>query len=101
VTGAAVALLGIFLPAFLLVLGALPLWQGVLQRPALRSAVAGVNAAVVGVLLAALATPVATTALTTASDAVLALGALGALLSGRVPVWLVAAACATAGALLH
>jgi chromate transporter len=101
VTGAAVALLGIFLPAFLLVLGALPLWQGVLQRPALRSAVAGVNAGVVGVLLAALATPVATTALTTVPDVVLALGAFGALLGGRVPVWLLAAACATAGALLH
>jgi chromate transporter len=101
VTGAAVALLGIFLPGLLVVLGALPLWQGILQRPALRSAVAGVNAGVVGVLLAALATPVATTALTTASDIVLALGALVALLSGRVPVWLLAAACATAGALLH
>ena len=88
VTGAAVALVGIFLPAFLLVLGALPLWQGALQRPALRSAVAGVNAGVVGVLLAALVTPVATTALTSAPDGVLALAALGALLSGRVPVWI-------------
>jgi len=101
VTGAAVAVLGIFLPAFLLVLGALPLWQGVLQRPALRSAVAGVNAGVVGVLLAALITPVATTALTSAPDGVLALAVLGALLSGRVPVWILAAACAAAGALLH
>jgi hypothetical protein len=44
---------------------------------------------------------VATTALTTAPDAVLALGALVALLSGRVPVWLLAAACAATGALLH
>jgi chromate transporter len=101
VTGAAVALLGIFLPAFLLVLGALPLWQGVLQRPALRSAVAGVNAGVVGILLAALITPVATTALTSAPDGVLAVAVLGALLSGRVPVWILAAACAAAGALLH
>ena len=48
VIGAGVALLGIFTPAFLLVLGALPLWQSALQRPALRSAVAGVNAGVVG-----------------------------------------------------
>jgi chromate transporter len=101
VTGAAVALLGIFLPAFLLVLGALPFWQGALQRPALRSVVAGVNAGVVGVLLAALVTPVATTALTTVPDALLALAGFGALLSGRVPVWLLAAACAAAGALLH
>jgi chromate transporter len=101
VIGAIVALLGIFLPAFLLVLGALPLWQGALQRPALRSAVAGVNAGVVGVLLAALVTPVATTALTSASDVGLALAALVALFSGRAPVWVVAAGCAAAGALLH
>ncbi len=101
VAGAAVALLGIFLPAFLLVVGALPLWQGILQRPALRSAVAGVNAGVVGILLAALITPVATTALTSASDGMLAVAVLGALLSGRVPVWILAAACAAAGALLH
>ena len=101
VTGAAVALVGIFLPAFLLVIGALPLWQGALQRPALRSAVAGVNAGVVGVLLAALVTPVAATALTSAPDGVLALAALVALASARVPVWIVAAACAAAGALLH
>ncbi|MGE5160728.1 MAG: chromate efflux transporter [Betaproteobacteria bacterium] len=101
VTGAAVALLGIFLPAFLIVLGALPLWQGALQRPALRSAVAGVNAGVVGVLLAALVTPVASTALASAPDVVLALAAFAALVNGRAPVWLVAAACAAAGALLH
>jgi chromate transporter len=101
VTGAAVALLGIFLPAFLLVLGALPLWQGALQRPALRSAVAGVNAGVVGVLLAALVTPVGATALASVPDVVLALAALVALASGRMPVWIVAAACAAAGALLH
>ena len=101
VAGAAVALLGIFLPAFLLVLGALPLWQGALQRPGLRSAVAGVNAGVVGVLLAALVTPVAATALATVSDGVLALATFAALAGTRVPVWVLAAACAAAGALLH
>jgi chromate transporter len=101
VIGAGVALLGIFTPAFLLVLGALPLWQSALQRPALRSAVAGVNAGVVGVLLAALITPVATSALGSIADGLLALAALGALLSGGLPVWAVALACAWAGALLH
>lgn len=101
VTGAGVALLGIFTPAFLLVLGALPFWQGALQRPALRSAVAGVNAGVVGVLLAALITPVATSALGSIADGLLAVAALAALLGGRAPVWVVAAACAAAGALLH
>ncbi|HEX5639851.1 MAG TPA: chromate efflux transporter, partial [Burkholderiaceae bacterium] len=101
VIGAGVALLGIFTPAFLLVLGALPFWRSALQRPALRSAVAGVNAGVVGVLLAALITPVATSALGSIADGLLALAALGALLSGRLPVWAVALACAGAGALLH
>jgi chromate transporter len=100
-TGAGVALLGIFSPAFLLVLGALPFWQGALQRPALRSAVAGVNAGVVGVLLAALITPVATSALGSVADGLLAAAALAMLLSGRVPVWVVALACAAVGALLH
>jgi chromate transporter len=63
--------------------------------------VAGVNAGVVGVLLAALVTPVATTALASVPDVVLALAAVAALFSGRVPVWILAAACAAAGALLH
>lgn len=99
--GAVVAVLGIFAPAFLLVVAALPFWQGALQRPALRAAVAGVNAGVVGVLLAALITPVASSALGSAADAALAAGALLALMSGRIPVWVVAAACAAAGALLH
>jgi chromate transporter len=100
-TGAGVALLGIFTPAFLLVLGALPFWQGGLQLPALRSAVAGVNAGVVGLLLAALITPIAPSALGSIADGVLAVAALAALLGGRAPVWVVAAACAAAGALLH
>ncbi len=101
VAGATVALVGIFAPAFLLVLGALPFWQGALQRTALRAAVAGVNAGVVGVLLAALITPVSTSAVGTVADAALALAASAVLSTGRVPVWMVAAACAAAGALLH
>jgi chromate transporter len=56
---------------------------------------------VVGVLLAALVTPVGATALASVPDVVLALAALVALASGRMPVWIVAAACAAAGALLH
>jgi chromate transporter len=100
-TGALVALLGIFTPAFLLVLGALPLWQGALQRPSLRAAVSGVNAGVVGVLLAALITPVAASSLGSLVDGLLALAALAALLSRRVPIWTIAAATAAAGALLH
>jgi chromate transporter len=101
VVGAVVALLAIFVPAFLLVLGALPFWQGALQRPALRAAVAGVNAAVVGVLLAALVTPVASSAIGSVPDGAIALAAFALLHGGRVPVWAVAGGCAIAGALLH
>ena len=101
VVGAAVALLAIFVPAFLLVLGALPFWQGALQRPALRAAVAGVNAGVVGVLLAALVTPVASSAIGSVPDGAIALAAFALLHGGRVPVWAIAAGCAMAGALLH
>ena len=101
VTGAIIALLGIFAPAFLLVIGALPFWHGALQLPALRSASAGVNAGVVGVLLAALITPVATSAIGSIADGLLALAALAALVRSRMPVWAVALACAGTGALLH
>ena len=60
VTGGAWALLAIFLPALLLVAGALPFWQTLRGRPAAQAALRGANAAVVGVLLAALYHPVGT-----------------------------------------
>ena len=101
VVGAVVALLAIFVPAFLLVLGALPFWQGALQRPGLRTAAAGVNAGVVGVLLAALVTPVASSAIGSVLDGAIALAAFALLHGARVPVWAVGAGCAIAGALLH
>ena len=101
VAGAVVALLAIFVPAFLLVLGALPFWQGALQRPGLRTAAAGVNAGVVGVLLAALVTPVASSAIGSVLDGAIALAAFALLHGARVPVWAIGAGCAIAGALLH
>ncbi|BEU96559.1 chromate efflux transporter [Acidovorax sp. DW039] len=90
--GAGLALLctvGIFLPAFLLVAGALPLWAQLRQRPWARGVLAGVNTAVVGLLLAALYQPVATSALHSAADVVLAGMALAALLWWRLPPWVV------------
>ena len=99
-TGAGLALLailGIFLPAFLLVAGALPWWASLRQRAWARGVLAGVNAAVVGLLLAALYQPVATSALHSAADVALALVALAALLRWRVPPWAVVVATALAG----
>ena len=94
---ALLAILGIFLPAFLLVAGALPWWAPLRQRTWARGVLAGVNAAVVGLLLAALYQPVATSALHSAADVALALVALAALLRWRVPPWAVVVATALTG----
>jgi chromate transporter len=100
VPGAALALIAIFLPSFLLVAGALPLWGMVRERPAFQSALRGVNAAVVGLLLAALYDPVWTSAIHDAGDVVLAMAALGLLALWRMPPWAVVALCAGGGALI-
>ncbi len=88
--GAALMLVAIFTPALLLVFGALPFWELLRQRPAVQRAVAGINAAVVGVLGAALYDPVWTSAIHSRADFALALAAFGLLVVGRVsPVWVV------------
>lgn len=92
--GAAIALLGIFLPAFLLVLGALPLWEGARRHPVMQRAMLGVNAAVVGLLLAAFYNPVWTSAIHSVNDFALALIAFVLLVFWKVPPWLVVALCA-------
>jgi len=87
--GAIVALLGIFLPSFLLVAGALPLWAGLRHHPAMRSALMGINAAVVGLLLAAFYDPVWTAAIHSPRDFALAVAALLLLQVWKVPPWAV------------
>ena len=98
--GGLVFLLAIFLPAWLLVIGALPFWDALRQRDAVRNAMAGINAAVVGILLSALYDPVWTHAIEGPLDVGLALLALLALMAWRVPPWAVVGACALAGWLL-
>jgi chromate transporter len=100
VAGAAVALVAIFLPAWLLVLGALPFWDLLRARPGVQTALAGINAAVVGLLLAALYTPVWTSAVHAPADFALALLAFAALAVWRVPPWLVVVATAGVAAAL-
>jgi len=75
----------IYLPAFLLVVGALPFWDALRRREAIRSALAGVNAGVVGLLLSALYDPVWTGAIHTRADFGLALAAFALLVVARVP----------------
>ncbi|MCZ2089545.1 MAG: chromate efflux transporter, partial [Burkholderiales bacterium] len=82
--GGLVLLAVIFVPAALLVLGALPFWDALRQRDAVRAAMAGVNAGVVGLLLSALYDPVWTSAIHSREDFGLALVAFGLLVYARV-----------------
>ena len=89
--GGLLFLVVIFVPAFLLVVGALPFWDALRQQAGVRAAMAGVNAGVVGILLAALYDPVWTSAIHGRADFGLGLAAFGLLVYARVsPVWVVA-----------
>ncbi|MGB2248648.1 MAG: chromate transporter, partial [Alcanivorax sediminis] len=85
--GALTATLAIFLPGFLLVLGVMEGWQWLSSRPALAGAVAGINAAVVGLLLAALYQPVFVSAVHGFWDWVVVFGGFWLLRSGKLPLW--------------
>ncbi|MDL2343689.1 chromate transporter, partial [Deinococcus sp. MIMF12] len=98
--GALIATLGIFLAGGLLMAGALPFWAALSARPAARSALAGLNAGVVGLLLAALYHPVFTAGIREPRHLALALLAYAALTAGRLPAWAVVGACAALGAVL-
>lgn len=97
--GPLVALAGIFLPGLLLVAGVLPFWDGLRRRPAAQAAMRGANAAVVGILAAALYDPVWTSAVHRPVDVALAVAGFAALVSGKVPPWAVVALAALAGLL--
>jgi chromate transporter len=98
--GAILCLIAVFLPSFLLVLGALPFWEDVRRKPAAQAALRGVNAAVVGLLLAALYNPVWTAGITNAADFALAAFAFLLLFMWQTPPWLVVVLSAVGGALL-
>ncbi len=97
IAGASVALIAIFLPGLLLVMGALPFWDRLRAQPKIRSAIAGANAAVVGVLAAALYNPIFLTAVTDGMSLAIAVLAFAALVLWRVPVLLVVALTAGTG----
>lgn len=100
VVGAALALGAIFLPSFLLVFGVLPFWEAVRSATGFRRALAGTNAAVVGILLAALIDPVGSSAIEAPADGLVALVGLGLLATGRVPPIVVVTLSAGAGLVL-
>ena len=95
--GGLVCLGAIFVPSFLLVIGTLPYWNALRRLESARRAMLGVNAAVVGLLLAALYDPVWTSGVLSARDFVLALAAFALLVSWKLPPWLVVVLGASAG----
>ncbi|MGX1307431.1 chromate transporter [Amorphus suaedae] len=100
IAGAAVALVAIFVPSALLVLGALPFWSALRHRPNARRALTGVNAAVVGLLAAALYDPVFTRGITSPLALAIAVAAFVALAQWKAPPWAVVIAAGIIGGLV-
>ncbi len=99
--GAILALVAIFVPSFLLIFGALPFWNALRTRSGFQAALRGINAAVVGILLAALYNPVWTSAITASEDVALALICFGLLMFWKFPPWLVVGLAALGGMVLE
>ncbi|WP_036533724.1 chromate efflux transporter [Oceanobacter kriegii] len=99
-TLAGIALIAVFLPGFLLLIGVLPFWAALGQRTGIRAAMAGANAAVVGVLGAALYQPVFTSAVTSSAELVLALLCFVLLTSWKAPSWMVVIVGALGGVVI-
>jgi chromate transporter len=101
IVGGLICLLAIFASSFLLVIGAMPFWDALRRVGAVRNALLGVNAVVVGLLLAALYDPVWTNAILSAADFGLALAAFTLLVFWKTPPWLVVILTALGGWALH
>ena len=99
--GGLVCLVALFAPSFLLVAGVLPFWERLRAHARTQAALAGINAGVVGLLLAALYNPVWTNAIHRPQDFGLAVLAFVALSFWKLPPWLVVASSGVAGVVLH
>lgn len=100
IIGALICLIAAFLPSFLLVLGVLPFWENLRKFDQMKFAMKGINATVVGLLLAAFYNPVWTSAIFTAKDFAIAIGAFLLLMFWKAPSWLVVILTAVAAGLL-
>jgi len=100
IMGSILALIAIFLPAFFLVAGALPFWNILRSRPGFQTALSGINASVVGILMAALYHPVWTSAIKSPYDFCLALIAFTLLMIWKLPPWIVVIISALGGVVL-
>lgn len=97
VFGAVIALLAVFLPGFLILIGVLPFWDRFRAMASAQSLMQGANAAVVGILGAALYSPVFTSAIGDMRDFALALACFVALMAWKAPPWLVVIIAAVGG----
>jgi chromate transporter len=97
VTGALLCLIAIFLPGLLVLLGALPFWDALRRRTRAQATMRGINAAVVGLLGAALYNPLWTGSIKSAGDVAVAVGAFVLLMAWRAPPLLVVILAALGG----
>ena len=98
--GGLVATVAVFLPAFLLILGALPFWDSLRNNPKIKGAVMGVNAAVVGILISALYYPIWTSSILETVDFALAAILFSMFVYWKLPPWIIVVTGAIAGSLL-
>jgi chromate transporter len=100
IAGAALALVAIFLPGFLILIGVLPFWHALRARPLAQGFIRGASAAVVGILAAALYDPVFTSAIIDPATFALAVACFVLLVVAKAPPWAVVLLGAAAGILL-
>ena len=98
--GGLIATIAVFLPAFLLILGALPFWDSLRNNPNIKGAIMGVNAAVVGILISALYNPIWTSSILTPIDFALASILFSMLVYWKLPPWIVVLTGAIGGSLM-
>lgn len=98
--GGLLATIAIFLPAFLLILGTLPFWNALRKNPKIKAALMGMNAAVVGILIAALYHPIWTSSILTTIDFAFGAVLFSMLVYWRLPPWVIVVTGAIGGYLL-
>jgi chromate transporter len=98
--GGLLATAAIFLPAFLLIIGALPFWNELRKNPHMKAALMGVNAAVVGILISAFYVPIWTSTIVTTYDFAFAALLFSMLAYWKLPAWIVVLAGAFGGLLI-
>ena len=98
--GGLVATVAVFLPAFLLILGALPFWDQLRRNPNIKGAIMGVNAAVIGILISAFYFPIWTSSILAPADFALAAILFSMLAYWKLPPWIIVVSGAIGGSLL-